>query len=221
MHAGQLSGLGSQVGPGPVKSQDRADAGGHALLQAQAGALVGAVGLGQADATAAIGLGVTIYTVVLMVTSYVAGWVSDRTGRRKWLVVLSTVLFAIGTGALFFADTVPAFQPWRDVVDALADIEWPRLYDEAAIAASGVRGAAAVYVNDIYVPLGFSLETADLMPGVHPWITNEHEHSGLRSGEVLPHQVEDLPVDRAIAVRAFNATVKNLRAQAAERAPSF
>lgn len=34
-------------------------------------------------------------------------------------------------------------------------------------------------------------------------------------------QVEDLPVDRAIAVRAFNATVKNLRAQAAERAPSF
>ena len=86
-----------------------------------------------------------------------------------------------------WADTVPAFQPWRDVVDALADVEWPRLYDEAAIAASGARGAAAVYVNDIYVPLGFSLETADLLPGVHPWITNEHEHSGLRSGEVLPH----------------------------------
>ena len=86
-----------------------------------------------------------------------------------------------------WADTVPAFQPWREVVDAVAEIEWPRLYDEAAIAASGAKGAAAVYYNDIYVPVEYSMETVALMPGVTPYVTSGHEHSGLRSEDVLPH----------------------------------
>ncbi|GAA3753678.1 alpha/beta fold hydrolase [Microbacterium kribbense] len=84
-------------------------------------------------------------------------------------------------------DTVPGLRPWRDVVLALAGFEWPKLYDAAALQASDVRGAAAVYVNDLYVPLEFSLDTAALLPGVTPWITSEHEHSGLREGDVLPH----------------------------------
>ena len=87
-------------------------------------------------------------------------------------------------------DTVPGLRPWRDVVLALADHEWPKLYDADAIAASGVPGAAAVYVNDLYVPLEFSLETARLLPGVTPWVTSEHEHNGLRAGEVLPHLID-------------------------------
>ncbi|WP_106815573.1 alpha/beta fold hydrolase [Microbacterium timonense] len=87
-------------------------------------------------------------------------------------------------------DTVPGLQPWRDVTLALADVEWPRLYDAAAIAASGVRGAAAVYVNDVYVPLEFSLETARLLPHVTPWITSEHEHNGLRAGDVLARLID-------------------------------
>lgn len=87
-------------------------------------------------------------------------------------------------------DTVPALQPWREVALALAEHEWPRVYDAAAVEASEVRGAAAVYVNDVYVPLEFSLETARLMPGVTPWITSEHEHSGLRSGDVLTRLID-------------------------------
>ncbi|WP_396658197.1 alpha/beta fold hydrolase [Microbacterium sp.] len=87
-------------------------------------------------------------------------------------------------------DTVPALQPWREVTLALAEHEWPRLYDAAAIEVSGAHGAAAVYVNDVYVPLEFSLETARLMPGVTPWITSEHEHSGLRSGDVLARLID-------------------------------
>lgn len=85
-----------------------------------------------------------------------------------------------------WADTVPAFQPWREVVDLVAAVEWPRLYDPEAIAASGARGAAAVYVNDVYVPMEFSLETAGLLPDLHTWVTSEQEHSGLRSDDVLP-----------------------------------
>ncbi|QEW01247.1 alpha/beta fold hydrolase [Microbacterium caowuchunii] len=89
-----------------------------------------------------------------------------------------------------WARTVPAFQPWAEVVDLLATHAWPVLYDAERIAASGARGAAAIYVNDVYVPLEFSLETAALMPGVQTWITSEHEHSGLRTGEVLPRLIE-------------------------------
>lgn len=85
-----------------------------------------------------------------------------------------------------WADTVPAFQPWKEVAEALAQVEWPKLYDADAIAASGIEGAAAVYYDDRFVPVEYSMATATLMPGVKVRVTSEHEHSGLRTGEVLP-----------------------------------
>ncbi len=85
-----------------------------------------------------------------------------------------------------WSETVPAFQPWREVTEALAHVEWPKLYDADAIAASGVEGAAAVYYDDRFVPVEHSMTTAALMPGVRVRVTSEHEHSGLRTGEVLP-----------------------------------
>ena len=89
-----------------------------------------------------------------------------------------------------WTETVPAFQPWREVALELAEFEWPTIYDAEAIAASGATGAAAIYVNDVYVPLEFSLETARLLPGVTPWITSEHEHNGLRAGDVLARLID-------------------------------
>ncbi len=85
-----------------------------------------------------------------------------------------------------WAETVPAFQPWAEVADALAQVEWPKLYGAEAIAASGVEGAAAVYYDDRFVPVEHSMATAALMPGVRVRVTSEHEHSGLRTGDVLP-----------------------------------
>ncbi|MGW9159587.1 alpha/beta fold hydrolase [Microbacterium sp. NPDC055665] len=89
-----------------------------------------------------------------------------------------------------WTETVPAFQPWRDVTLALAEHEWPSIYDAEAIAASGATGAAAVYVDDVYVPMEFSLETARLLPDVKLWVTSEHEHNGLRSGPVLSRLID-------------------------------
>lgn len=89
-----------------------------------------------------------------------------------------------------WTETVPAFQPWRDVALELAEFAWPQIYDAAAIASSGATGASAVYVNDVYVPLEFALETAELLPNVQLWITSEHEHNGLRSGPVLGRLIE-------------------------------
>ncbi|MGF3055332.1 alpha/beta fold hydrolase [Microbacterium sp. YY-01] len=84
-----------------------------------------------------------------------------------------------------WSSSVPALMPWREVTEILATHEWPRLYNPDAIAAAGARGAAAIYVNDVFVPMDFSLETARLMPDLHLLITSEHEHNGLRSGGVL------------------------------------
>lgn len=86
-------------------------------------------------------------------------------------------------------DTVPAFRPWKEVAELIAQHEWPQLYDAEALEQSGAQGAAAVYANDVYVPLNFSLDTAAHLPGVSTFITSEHEHSGLRTsnGGVLRH----------------------------------
>jgi len=89
-----------------------------------------------------------------------------------------------------WTNTVPAFVPWRDVALKLADYKWPSIYNAEAIAASGARGAAAVYLNDAYVPYEFSMETAALLPDVKLWVTSEHEHNGLRSGPVLRHLID-------------------------------
>ncbi|ALC05065.1 aminopeptidase [Corynebacterium deserti GIMN1.010] len=86
-------------------------------------------------------------------------------------------------------DTVPSLKPWKDVALILAQNEWPKLYDAQALQNSNAKGAAAVYANDVFVPLDYSLETAAHMPGVQLFITSQHEHNGLRSsaGAVLKH----------------------------------
>lgn len=85
-----------------------------------------------------------------------------------------------------WTETVPAFQAWREVAEVLAQVEWPKLYDADAIATSGITGAAAVYYEDRFVPVEHSMATAALMPGLRVRVTSENEHSGLRTGDVLP-----------------------------------
>ncbi|WP_172191211.1 alpha/beta hydrolase [Actinomyces faecalis] len=78
-------------------------------------------------------------------------------------------------------------RPWREVAELVAQQEWPGLYDPSRLAAGGVRGAAAVYARDVYVPMETSLATAALMPGLRTWVTSEYEHNGSRAsgGEVF------------------------------------
>ncbi len=92
----------------------------------------------------------------------------------------------------------PVLAPLADAAELLARRDsWPDLYDPARLQASQVPAAAAVYVNDMYVPLEFSLQTAHAIPGLTPWVTSEYEHDGLRvsNGAVL---------DRLIAMARGN-----------------
>jgi hypothetical protein len=85
-------------------------------------------------------------------------------------------------------DTDPALRPLRETAEILADRDgWPPLYDPARLAANEVPAAAAVYYDDMYVPRELSVQTAGIIRGLRPWITNEYEHDGLRvsSGKVL------------------------------------
>lgn len=67
------------------------------------------LGLSTVDATTAVAIGVTIYTVVSMVASLAAGWISDAIGRRKIIVALAILVFGLGTYLLVHADTVAVF----------------------------------------------------------------------------------------------------------------
>jgi pimeloyl-ACP methyl ester carboxylesterase len=78
-------------------------------------------------------------------------------------------------------DTDPALRPLREAAEILAARDdWPPLYDPARLAASDIPAAAAVYYDDMYVPRHLSVQTADRIRGLRPWITNEHEHDALR-----------------------------------------
>jgi len=78
------------------------------------------LGLAEADAPAAVTLGVLIYTIALVASGWIAGKISDRTGRRKFLVAGSTLLFAIGIVLLAHVDTVAGFY----VVEAVLGIAY-------------------------------------------------------------------------------------------------
>ncbi|HTJ31702.1 MAG TPA: alpha/beta fold hydrolase [Dactylosporangium sp.] len=96
-------------------------------------------------------------------------------------------------------DADPGLTPMREAAELLAArADWPALYDPAGLAANEVPVVAAVYHDDMYVDRDHSLHTASAIRGARAWVTNEHEHDGLRvsSGAVL---------DRLIAMARGNA----------------
>jgi pimeloyl-ACP methyl ester carboxylesterase len=91
-----------------------------------------------------------------------------------------------------------ALAPLREASQLLAEYEWPRLYDANVLRANEVPVAAAIYVNDPYVEREFSEETAALIRGLKPWITNDYDHNGLREdGEHVLGHLLDLVRSRA------------------------
>jgi hypothetical protein len=92
----------------------------------------------------------------------------------------------------WFFEEFPTLAPLREAAELLAqDEDWPLLYDVEALAANDVPAAAAVYSNDMYVPLESSQQTAASIKGLRPWVTDEFEHNGLRAAgpRVLGHLI--------------------------------
>jgi pimeloyl-ACP methyl ester carboxylesterase len=94
-------------------------------------------------------------------------------------------------------DEIAEMRPFRDAAHALAEHEWPRLYDEDRLSANEVPSAAAVYAHDMYIPRVFSEETAARTRGMRIWLTDEYEHNGLRvDGDRVLGRLIDLARDR-------------------------
>lgn len=107
-------------------------------------------------------------------------WAAERTMPAAYVEDPTLLAGEHVTHAALVED--PELAPWLPAAELLAAREWPSLYDVDALRAAEVRGAAAVYHDDAYVPRAFSLETAALLDGVTPWVTSEYEHNGLRAG---------------------------------------
>lgn len=71
--------------------------------------VVDRLGADEVGAADVVFRGVLVYTIALVGAGYVAGWISDRTGRRKLPVALASVLFAAGTYLLMHVETVGQF----------------------------------------------------------------------------------------------------------------
>lgn len=77
-------------------------------------------------------------------------------------------------------DEFGALAPLKQAAEILAEHEWPRLYDENRLRNNDVPGAAAIYLEDMYVESAFSQETVEMTPNLRAWVTNEYHHDALR-----------------------------------------
>ncbi|WP_093185578.1 alpha/beta fold hydrolase [Sanguibacter gelidistatuariae] len=90
-------------------------------------------------------------------------------------------------------EEIAGLRPFAAAAHELARRErWTTLYDAEALAANDVPVAAAVYFDDMFVDAGLSLETASAVGNVHAWVTNEFEHDGLRTGDVLSRLTQQI-----------------------------
>jgi len=89
------------------------------------------------------------------------------------------------TGEMVFPwmfEEIRALRGFRAGVEMLAEAEWPiDLYDHQRLEANDVAVEAVVYFDDMYVDADLSLQTARRVGNLHAWVTNEHEHDGIRS----------------------------------------
>lgn len=85
-------------------------------------------------------------------------------------------------------------EPLQGAAQLLAErSDWPKLYDLGVLARNTVPVAALLYYHDMYVDLGYALESAERIANVKTWITSEYEHNGLRAdGETIMDKLIDL-----------------------------
>jgi pimeloyl-ACP methyl ester carboxylesterase len=123
------------------------------------------------------------------------GWAAARALRTRpeFAATADPLLF---TGEMMYPwmfEQIAALRPFAGAAGILAAAtDWPDLCDRDRLAANEVPVLAAVYADDMYVDAGLSLETAAAVGNVRTWVTNEHEHDGLRTSgeEVLGHLMD-------------------------------
>ena len=72
-------------------------------------------------------------------------------------------------------------KPLKEAATMLAEkSDWPMLYQPTKLAENKVPVAAAIYSEDMFVEMRYSLETAAKVGNLKYWLTSEYEHNGIR-----------------------------------------
>lgn len=110
-------------------------------------------------------------------------WAAERIRQQhpEFGVAERPLLF---TGEMMFSwmfDEIRALRPFKAVAEALAEFDdFSVLYDHDRLAQNEVPVASVSYFEDMYVDVGFSTETKELVGNLQFWVTNEYEHDGIR-----------------------------------------
>jgi pimeloyl-ACP methyl ester carboxylesterase len=133
------------------------------------------------DAEAGIGFSRNPLFAIIHEACYADGCVTGWSAERLLPADLGDPAFFTGEHVYsWMFDDFSSLSPLREAAELLARHAWPRLYDEATLAANEVPVAAAIYANDMYVDRALSEETAGRIRNLRPWLTSEYEHDGLR-----------------------------------------
>lgn len=128
-----------------------------------------------------------------------SGWAAART-RADYPELAAGATPVLLTGETMepsaFTDET-ALRPLLDVADRLHAIaDWPQLYNPDVLSRNDTPVAAAVYYDDMYVGLDRSMRVASEIPRVRTWVTNEHDHDGLRADAQVFTRLHDLATGR-------------------------
>ncbi|PKG75643.1 alpha/beta hydrolase [Shewanella sp. GutCb] len=88
------------------------------------------------------------------------------------------------TGEMIYPWMFDQFSNLRPLKEAATTLamkdDWPALYQQAVLAENTVPVAAAIYSEDMFVEMRYSLETAAKVGNLKYWLTSEYEHNGIR-----------------------------------------
>jgi len=81
----------------------------------------------------------------------------------------------------WFFEQFTNLKPLKHAANLLSTTEdWSELYDLETLANNSVPVAAAIYSEDMFVEMNYSLETAKQVGKLKYWLTSEYEHNGIR-----------------------------------------
>ena len=125
-------------------------------------------------------------------------WSADRI-RPEFPVFDPAARPLVFTGEMMFPwmmEEIRSLRPFAEAANALAEYDSYRtLYDLERLAANEVPVAAIGYFDDMYVDLGYSLDTERKLGNSHLWITNEFEHDGIRQDATIVRRLIDTVAD--------------------------
>ena len=95
-------------------------------------------------------------------------------------------------------DEDPALREHKQAAEELAAFDqWPSLYDAATLKDRAPVAAAAVYLDDIFVPYSLSMATADQWRDLRPWVTNQFQHDGIgQDGAAIVRRLREMILER-------------------------